>query len=147
MIEEAPVLGRENRLDDIVGHLAQLHAVIVADAALAERRAVTVEEGYGDVRPLHPVVGRLPEGGNGERKRQDRAGDPERQPVTRELDADAAPARDVEPVGERVDLLIGRANRLCAGIDRVVEPGIDAERTFLETSPEVGLRRSGGRSI
>ena len=38
MVVEAAILGREHCLDDIVGHLAQLHAVIVTDAALAESR-------------------------------------------------------------------------------------------------------------
>src|SRR5262249_27343146 len=60
MVEEAPVLGRDDRLDEMVRHLLQRHRVGTTDAALADLVAVAVEEGDGIVALASPIsLGRL----------------------------------------------------------------------------------------
>ena len=44
VLEEAPVLGGERRLDDGVGDVLERHRVVVQDAALADLVAVLIEE-------------------------------------------------------------------------------------------------------
>ena len=44
VLEEAPVLGGERGLDEVVGNLLQRHGVVVQDAALADLVAVAVDE-------------------------------------------------------------------------------------------------------
>ena len=77
---------------------------------------------------LQPVVAGLVKGRDGERQRQDRAGDAEGQAVASELDADPAPPRDVEPVGEDVEALEAGPDGLDRDVDRVIQPGIDRQR-------------------
>ena len=57
MVVEAPVLGRQHRLDQIVGHFLQRHRVALVDAALADLVAVAVEEGDGEIALRLPVGG------------------------------------------------------------------------------------------
>ena len=54
VLEEAPVLGGERGLDQMVGDLLQRHGVVVQDAALADLVAVAIEEfdAYLPVRML-----------------------------------------------------------------------------------------------
>ena len=96
MLVEAPVLGREHRLDQMVGKLVERDGVVVLDAALADLVAVAVEEGDREIGFLQPVVvGGLAEGGHRERQHQHEAdgaergafgerarGEPRRQPAT-----------------------------------------------------------------
>src|SRR6185436_5089134 len=44
MVEKAPVLGRDHRLDEMVGHLLERHRIGMANTALADLVAVAVEE-------------------------------------------------------------------------------------------------------
>jgi hypothetical protein len=48
MVVEAPVLGRQHRLDQVVRHLLQLQRIVMARAAMADLGAVAVEEGHGE---------------------------------------------------------------------------------------------------
>ena len=48
MLVEAPVLGRERRLDEVVGEFLELVGIVVPDAAAADLLAVAVEEGDGE---------------------------------------------------------------------------------------------------
>ena len=62
MLEEAPVLGRQHRLDEMVGQFVERDRVVVLDAAPADFDAIAVEEGHGDVLALQPIlVARLAE--------------------------------------------------------------------------------------
>ena len=79
MVVEAPVLGGEHRLDQMVGKLVERHRIVVPDAARADLVAVAVEEGHRQFRLLQPVVvGGLVERRDGERQHQHGAGGAER---------------------------------------------------------------------
>ena len=56
MLVEAPVLGREHRLDQVVGKLVERDRIVVPDAARADLVAVAVEEGDRELGLLQPVV-------------------------------------------------------------------------------------------
>ena len=52
MLVEAPVLGRQHRLDQVVGKLLERDRIVVPDAARADLVAVAVEEGDRELRFL-----------------------------------------------------------------------------------------------
>ena len=56
MLVEAPVLGRERRLDQRIGELRQRDRIVVLDAAAADLVAVAVEERHRELGLLQPVV-------------------------------------------------------------------------------------------
>ena len=100
MLEEAAVLGRQHRLDDMVGHLVDRHGIALDDAALADLVAVAVEEGDGEIVLRAPVAGGLLEGGQRERQHDDRAGGAQRDAFAEQLDDAAPPAGDAEAAEE-----------------------------------------------
>ncbi len=120
MLVEAPVLGGQHRLDEMVGQLVEPHRVVVADAALADHVAVAVEEHHRELALLQPVlVGGLAEGGHRQRQHHDRAGGAERQALRGRLDAEPLQAGDVEAVHEAGPVLplgaeqdVGREHRV-----------------------------------
>ena len=75
MLVEAPVLGGEHGLDQIVGKLVERHGIVMPDAARADLVAVAVEEGHRQFRFLQPVVvGCFVKRRQRQRQRQHRAG-------------------------------------------------------------------------
>ena len=108
MLVEAPVLGGQHRLDQVVGELVERHGVVVPDAARADLVAVAVEEGDRELGFLQPVVvGGLAEGRDRERQHQDQPAGAERQPLRDRLDqVPAPPAGDVEAVHEGGEALV-----------------------------------------
>ena len=98
MLVEAPVLGREHRLDEVVGEILERHGIVVLDAAAADLVAVAVEEGDGELGFLQPVVvGGLAERRDRERQHQHQAAGAERRHLRERLDQQPAPpAGDVE---------------------------------------------------
>ena len=107
--EEAPVLGRQHRLDEIVRQLVERHGVVVLDAALADLDAVAVLKGHREVAALQPiVVGCLPERRDGQGQHDEEAGEPDRQRFAGKLDQNTGSAGEMEPVGRGVHRRAGR---------------------------------------
>ena len=111
MLVEAPVLGREHRLDQVVGKLVERDRIVVPDAAGADLVAVAVEEGDRELGLLQPVVvGGLaerrappaPASAPGRRRRAWR-------PPTAVSTSPAPPAGDVEAVHEGGEPLVDLA--------------------------------------
>ena len=82
MVEEAPVLGRQHRLDQDGRAVSSSGiGVAVQDAALADLVAVAVEEGDGEYRPgLRQSLGGFLECRHGERQHHDRPTTPSVKP-------------------------------------------------------------------
>jgi hypothetical protein len=143
MLVEAPVLGREHGLDQMVGKFLERHRVVVADAALAELVAVAVEEGDGELRTLEPVlVGGFVKGGDGERKEGDRAHGCEREAFGDRLDAEPLYACDIEAVHEGGIVVVFRAQPSAGGEQRMVDARVEVEQAALEP-PDLGLFERG----
>ncbi len=94
MLVEAPVFGREHRLDQVIGELLERNGVVVLDAARAHLVAVAVEDGHRELRLLQPVVvGGFLEGGERQRQHQDEAGGAERRAFRRSAPPGRAASR------------------------------------------------------
>ncbi len=100
MLEEAPVLGGERRLDHLVGNFVERHSVVVQDAALADLVAVLVEEFDGELPGEELALVELVEGRNGEREHDYEAAGAERQPFRGRLVEQALPTGELE-AGEK----------------------------------------------
>ena len=103
MLVEAAVLGREHRLDQMVGHFLERHRIVVLDAAAADLVAVAVEERDGEFGFLQPVFVRgLAERGDGKRQHEQEAAGAKRRRFRQRLDDEPAPpAGDMETVHDR----------------------------------------------
>ena len=78
MLEEAPVLGRERRLDHEVGNFLERHRIVAQQATLADLIAVPVEEGDAIlVGQVDLALGDL-EGRKGEGRDHEESADAER---------------------------------------------------------------------
>ena len=107
MLVETPVLGREHRLDQMVGKFLQRDRVVVLDAAAADLVAIAVEEGDGEFRLLEPLVVRgLAERRDGERQHEHEAAGAKRRPSENISTRPPAPAGDVEAVHEGGEALV-----------------------------------------
>ena len=72
MAEEAPILGRQHRLDEMIGQLLERNGIVVLDAAPPDLDAVAVEESDREVLALQPVlVAGLAERRQGQRQRDE----------------------------------------------------------------------------
>ena len=128
MLEEAPVLGRERRLDQVVGEFLELHRIVVADAAAADLLAVAVEEGDRELLALQPVLARLAEGRQGERQHHHGGAGAERRRLAREIEDGALEAAHPELVRALGEALIAVAHPPPGRIERGVEPGVERQR-------------------
>ena len=87
MLVEAPVFGRERRLDQVIGKVLERDGVVVLDAARADLVAVAVEEGDGELGLLQPVlVGGFAERRDRERQHDDQPAEAERGAFGQRLD-------------------------------------------------------------
>ena len=129
MVVEAAVFGRERRLDQIVRKVFQRDRVVVLDAAAADRIAVAVEEGHGEVGLLQPVlVGGFAERRHGERQQQDQAAETDGGGFRQRLDEDPAlPAADIEAVHEGRVALIELARALARGEQGGIDAGVEVQ--------------------
>ena len=93
MVEEAPILGRDDGVDEVRRQLVEGHRIVVADAAAADLLAVAVEEGDREVLLLDVVVGDEVEGGRGEREQEQAGGNRDGESLAARLDADPLPGR------------------------------------------------------
>ena len=134
MLVEAAVLGREHRLDQVIGELVERDRIVLLDAAGADLVAVAVEKDDGEFGLLQPVlVGGLVERGNGEREHQDRAAQPEGQRFRNGLDEKPAPpTADVEAVHEDDEPLEQFAPPVAGLKHREVEARVDVEQNSLD---------------
>ena len=101
MVEEAPVLGRQHRLDHIIGILVERHGVVVENAAPPDLHAEAVLERHGEIGLLQPVA----RGGEAERRlrqhdQNEAAEHAQRQALAGELDHDARGAAHVKTLHE-----------------------------------------------
>ena len=128
MLEEAPVLRGDDRLDQRVGQLVDRHGALVDDAPMADLVAVAVEEGHGIVVLGAPVPPGGVEGGQRQRQHQHRSGGAERHRLAGELEDELPRPAHPEAAEEDGDLLPRLAGfeqrRPEAGID----PGIEAQQ-------------------
>ena len=129
MVEEAPVLGREHRLDQVVGHLLERHGVALADAALADLVAVAVEERDREIALRPPVaLGRL-EGGEREGQQENGAGRAQRQPIAEDLEDHPREAGDAKAAHEKRDGDEAAGDGAAGAEESRVDPRIELDRT------------------
>src|SRR5690554_6528753 len=129
MLEEAPVLGGQNRLDDVVRQLVDRHGIALDDTALADLVTVAVEEGDGVVALAAPVLRRFLEGRHGEREHDDRADRSQREAFTRELDQPPPPSRYAEAAEEDGDVLPAFACLEACFVEGGIDPRIHREQS------------------
>ena len=122
MLEEAAVLRRDHRLDEVVRQVLELDGIVLQDAALADDVAIAVEEGDGEIRLLAPVGMNLVEGGDGEGEEDERAEHAERIALGRELEEPAAQAVGVEAVHEVAQALVAVEEAVAGPMQRGIDP-------------------------
>src|SRR5581483_11730311 len=127
VVEEAPVLGGERRLDEVIGDLLERHRIVVQDAALADLGAVAVEELHRILAGVDAVLVEVVEGRDGKDIENRQPAGAESQPLGDRLVEEALPPRQPEArekAGEPVPALL---QRLPGGGQRGIDPGVDAE--------------------
>ena len=144
MLVEAPVLGRQRRLDQMIRKFLHRDRVVMLDPARADLVAVAIEELHREFALLQPVLVRgLVEGRQRQRQRQhqtDRAhgrglgGGFHQRP--------ALPAADMEPVHEGDEALV----QFARPARRLEQPGIDPG-VQIEEKPPYRLAKSGFLSL
>src|SRR6185437_12101837 len=155
MVVEAPVLGGDGGLDEIVGQLAQRIGIIGADAALADLVAVAVEEGdrnifgFVELARLHGIERR-----QRQRQHQHRADGEEGGAVGQNFDEEAAQAAYPEIGEEVLDVAVAAAEGVKELVDRRIEPRVGIEHALglaallfvVERILQPGLRTGLARS-
>jgi len=128
MLEEAPVLGRQHRLDQVVGQFVDRHGILVDDAAMADQVAVAVEKGDGEVAVISPVLLGLLEGRLGERQHQHRAGGAERHGFAEHFEEQLLPAARAKTAEEDGDLLPDFRECKTGIPQRRIDPAVDPKQ-------------------
>ena len=143
MLVEAPVLGGEHRLDQVIGQLVERDRMAVLDAAAADLVAVAVEEGHRELGLLQPVlVGGLAERRAGERQHQHEAAEAHGGHFRQRLDDEPPPpSRDMEAVHDVAVALECLARQAEAAEQPEVEAGIEVEQGILDPGDEPRLRQ------
>ncbi len=142
MLVEAPVLGGERRLDQVVGEFLERDGIVVADAARADLVAVAVEEGDGELGLLQPVVvGSLAKGRDRQRQHQDEPAGSQRPGFRQQLDGKPPPAGDVEAVHVGGEPLVELAQPGEGAENRRIEPGVEVQQQPLELRLPVLLKQ------
>ncbi len=129
MVEKAPVFGRQHRLDEMIRHLVDRHAVFMDDAAMTDGVAVSVEEGDCEVTAITPVLLGFLESGHGKRQKHDRSRRSKGQRVAGEIDEELLPAADMQLAGGDGDIF-PEIHQPCrsrpqAGVDEAIDPEQD----------------------
>ena len=133
MLIEAPVFGREHRLDQVIGKLVERDRVVVPDAARADLVAVTIEEGDRQLGFLQPVIVRcFAKRRDRQRQHHHQADGAERGAFGDQLVEPAPPAGDVEAVHEGREALIGLAQAGEAAENAEIHPRIERQQEPLD---------------
>ncbi len=104
--EEAPILGGENRLDEMVGQFVERDRVVMLDAAPPDFGAIAIEERHRQIRALQPVlVAGVPERRLRQREGENQADDADVEALARELDREFSQPGQAKAVGKRADRL------------------------------------------
>ena len=98
MIVEAPILGREHGLQEMVGKFAQGDGRVLLQAALADLDPVAAEKGDGEILSRQEIIAGQAKGRLGEHQKPDRAYGAERRRLAQKLDEEPANARDMQLV-------------------------------------------------
>ena len=127
MLEEAPVFGRQHRLHEMIRQLVDRHGILVDDAAMADRVAVAIKEGDGEIVVVAPVFLRLLEGRLGQRQQNDHTGRAECHRFAGDLEAKLLQPPHTEAAEEDADLL-PCLGEVIAGVPQGgIEPAVDLE--------------------
>ena len=86
MIVEAPILGCEHGLQEMVGKLAQRYGRVLLQTAFADLDPVATEKGDGEVLARQEIIAGQAEGRLGEHQEPDRADGAERRRLAQKLD-------------------------------------------------------------
>ena len=129
MVEEAAVLGRQHRLDEMIGQFVERDGVVVLDAAPADLDAVAVEESDREILALQPVlVAGLAKGGLGERQHDERADQAEIQALAGEFDRDFARRPRRAGAREKRERRIARDRAPPGVVKRGIDEGVEGEQ-------------------
>ena len=96
VLEETPVLGRDDRMDQIWRQFVERDLVIVHDAAPSDLLAIAVEKGHREIGLFQPIVGGFLEGETGKREGDDAEAKPESERFAGKFIQNAPPASDME---------------------------------------------------
>ncbi len=97
MAEEAPILGRQDRGDELLWKVVERDGIDVADAAASNRDAIPIEERDRVVALVTPIDLGCLHRRECERQEQQRPRARQREPFAERLDDRAPPARGPEP--------------------------------------------------
>ena len=114
MVEEAAVLGGEQRMDEVGRQLVEGHRVVVKDPATPDLLAVAVEEGDGEVLLLQPVLGGQLERRDGQRQQQKAAGDRQGESLAADLDSDPPQAGNVKALHVKREAFVAAGRTMAA---------------------------------
>ena len=133
MLVEAPVLGRQHSLDQVVRKLVEGNRIVVPYAARADLVAVAVQKCDGQLGLLQPVVvgGHL-EGRRRQSQQQHAAGGAQRGALRGQFDQAAPPAGGVEAVHEGGKALIALAQADAGAEHAEIDPGVDGQHRALD---------------
>ena len=127
MIEEAAILRRDQRVDEVRRQLVEGHGVIVTDAATPDLLAVAVEEGDREVLLLQPVFGSQFEGRDRQREQHEAAGDRQGEGFAAGLDGDPLQAGDMEALHVQREAFVAARRAVPAAPDGGIDPGVERE--------------------
>ena len=148
MLVEAPILGGEHRLDQVVGVFLERDRIVVANAARPDLVTVAVEEGDGELRFLQPVVvGGLVEGRDRQCQHQDQAAGAQRCDFREEFDGQAPPPGNMETVHEGGEPLVILPQPGSGMEHRRIQPRIQVEQEPPEPRPPVVRQQIGQGSF
>ncbi len=128
MLEKAPVLGGQHRLDEMIGQLVDRRRILVDDAAMADLVAVAVEEGDGEIVPRLPVAGGFLKRWQRQRQQQHAARGTGVHALAGDLEHRLPDPAGAEPAEEDGDLLPDLADPETGVPDGGIDPGVDAQK-------------------
>src|SRR5690606_1812559 len=144
MLEEAAILGCENRLDDVIGHLVHRHRIALYEAALADLVAIAIKEGDGEIVLRAPVASRFLKGRDGKGQHDDCTARAQRETLAQNFDDAAPPALDAEAAEENGRGFPEFAEPEADFIKGGVKPGVYRQQEGGDTATFL-LRRSEER--
>ncbi len=127
VLEEAPVLGRQRRLDQVVGQVLERNGIIVVHAALADLGAVAIEELDAVLAGRNLVLVELGQRRNGKRVHDEQAACAKCECLGGGFVQEFLPPGQAETGKKRRDAVPAVGQGLPGLGERGIDPGIDAE--------------------